>query len=102
MNSTQRRVKKLVDAFVVKMNKGWIADGLEKYASDDWAEHSLYVHFNEDDGSIAFDGALLDAMRCMSEFGYAEGLWNDIHGVLIKADYDHEDMGVWTKNGEVA
>ena len=55
----------------------------------------ILVHFSED-GSIAFDGEILSAIRRCSEYGYLDDIAERITEFLYSKDYDRAGFGVWT------
>ena len=95
MNSTQRRVKKLVDNWLERFEIMFLEEDEKARSPEDMG---IYVAYHGD-GSIGFDGALLDCKNDMSEFGYAENLWKDIELILFSAKYENNDMGVFVPEG---
>ena len=89
MNKTQEKIRKLIEKWVKDTNKKCNSnDSMEKWG--------ILVHYHND-GSIAFDGDILDALRYMAEFNIWEELRDNLTEIMINDGYENQGLGVWNK-----
>ena len=101
MNTTQLQLQSIIGNFVANENEHIIAmnesdpDGYQLSIYECIFDSGILVHFG-DDGSICFDGDILSAIRCCSEYGYLDNLAEEIQEFLWSKDYTRAGFGVWT------
>ena len=89
MNKTQKNVSRLIEKWLDNINK-------ECNSNDTKEKWGVLVHYHND-GSIAFDGAILDALRYMAEFSIWEELRDDLIEIMSSDNYENQGLGVWSK-----
>jgi len=98
MNTTQLQLQSIIGQFVEKQNDHIIhfnSQSSYQLKTDEYIfDSGILVHFG-DDGSIAFDGDILSALRGCSEYGYLDNLAKEIQEFLYSKNYDRFGFGVW-------
>lgn len=101
MNQVQLKVQKTINNWFDLKNKEILKaieidselEGLLKPYKN-LIDSGVMVSYGEN-GCVAFDGEILDALRGWSEFGHCEKLANSLIEIFYNNDYDDFGFGVW-------